>query len=292
MKVFLIIITSLAIVYFGLSLYVANEMTRPFKTRIDINPTVIGGDVEDITFTTQDKITLHGWLFRGKSDKLVIMVSGLLENRTNAGYYGGFIASELIDLGYNVLLYDSRNFSTSSNKRVAYGSREGLDVLSAIGLAEKMGFAKSKIGIVSYSTGAISTLMVSDKLQDIGALIIDSAAADYESVVSQVLWREKNIPVIFHPAIFYFDKVLFGVDIANVRPLEAIKKVPDRTFLFLHAGKDETIPVEESKKLLSAANKKSRLVIFPKGYHMETYKSDPNLYRREVFEFLNQELSR
>jgi fermentation-respiration switch protein FrsA (DUF1100 family) len=42
----------------------------------------------------------------------------------------------------------------------------------------------------------------------------------------------------------------------------------------------------ESEKLLSIANPKSKLVIFPNGKHIETYKSDPALYRKTVFPFL------
>lgn len=288
----IVILLIIVIGYLGFSLYVANTMTTPFQTRVDINPVLISKDVEEISLTTEDNITLHGWLFKGDSNKLIIIASGLLENRTNLGYYGGFLTKELIEQGYNVLVFDTRNFSTSTNTRVAYGTKEGLDILATIDFAKQKGFEEKNIGIIGYSTGAIATLMVADRLKNIGALVIDSAAAEYLPVVAGVLSREKNVPSIFHPAIFFFNKALFRVDIATVKPIEKIPLAPERVFLFLHAANDKTIPVGDSQKLHSLANKESRLVIFPNGEHIETYKSDPDLYRKEVFGFLEEELGK
>lgn len=276
--------------YLGFSLYVANVMTSRFQTRIDISPKIISENVEDISFSAQDGVVLQGWLFRGFSDRLVILVSGLLENRTNVGYYGGFLVRELLEKDYNVLVYDTRDFSTSTGTRVGYGSTEGRDVIGAVEYAKTRGFEGKNIGIIGYSTGAVSMLMIVAELRDVGALVLDSTAAVYKPVLVNVLSREKHIPSFFHPAIFFFAKSVFGVNIDSVRPIDTIELVPERKFLFLHAGHDKTIPVANSEALLKRANPASRLVIFPNGEHIETYKSDPELYKKEVFGFLEKQL--
>ena len=81
------------------------------------------------------------------------------------------------------------------------------------------------------------------------------------------------------------------MDIGKAKPIEKIALDPERKLLFLHGAKDETTPLENSKQLLTLANKESKLVVFEEGRHIETYKSDPDLYRKEVFGFLETELA-
>ena len=289
-KISLAVLAIGVVFYFGISLYVAHAMTSPLAPRLEISPQVISKNYEDVSFQATDGVHLKGWLFRSNSKNLVIMVAGLLPNRTNVEYLAPMIAKELADRDYSVLMYDTRAHGLSAGERVGFGSVEGRDVLGAVEFAKRSGFAAENIGIVADSTGAISTLMVIDQLTDVGAIVIDSTATSFQPIISDRLWKEKRVPPFFHPTIFFFDKIFFGVDLSTIRPIEKVKLVPDRKFLFLHGAKDETIPVKNSQGLLSVSNKESRLVVFKNGSHIETYKSDPDLYRKEVYGFLETEL--
>ena len=158
-------------------------------------------------------------------------------------------------------------------------------------MAKEIGFKPEDTAIIADSLGAISTLMVIDQLKGIKAIIIDTPGADIKEVVSHVLLTERGVPTITHPAIFFFAKNLFGLDINKIKPINKIKLVPERRFLFLHAKDDVVIPLENSRQLLSYANKESKLIIFEKGGHVETYKMNPQLYRKEVFGFLEDEFA-
>ncbi len=289
-KVILALLTFLILIYFGFSLYVAHEMTKRMAPRLDVSPTLVSENYEDVEFKSADGLTLKGWWFKSNSDKLVVMVAGLLPNRINADYYAVLIAKDLVNEGYNVLMYDSRAHGKSEGSRVSYGRFEGDDILGAVSFYKEQGFKPEKIAIISVSTGAISTLMVVDQLREVGALIIDSAATNFKPIIIDRLWKEKKVPPFFSPCIFFFTDKVFGLKIGEVRPIEKLQLVPERKFLFLHGKLDETIPVHESKKLLAATNPSSKLVIFPKGEHIETFKSDPSLFRKEVFGFLSREL--
>jgi len=284
-KILIIVVLIIAILYLGLSLYVSHVMTSPLSRHIDISPEVISNNFEDVGFAASDGITLKGWFFKGSSDRLVIMVTGLLPNRVNTEYLGPVIMLELIREGYAVLAYDTRAHGQSAGNRVGYGSVEGRDVVGAVN------FAGKNIAIIADSTGAISTLLVIDEIKDVGAIVLDTPAADFQKIVSNRLWVEKKIPPFFHPAIFFFNKIFFDVDIGKAKPIEKIALDPERKLLFLHGAKDETTPLENSKQLLTLANKESKLVVFEEGRHIETYKSDPDLYRKEVFGFLETELA-
>lgn len=289
-QVTLVIIILLVLIYFGFSLLVANEMTKRMAPRLDVSPTVVSENYEDIEFNSKDGLKLKGWLFKADSEKLVIMVAGLLPNRINTDYYAMWVARDLVENDYNVLMYDPRAHGKSEGERVSYGEFEGNDILGAVSFAKQKGFTEEKIAVLGNSTGAIATLMVADQLKNVGALIIDSAATNFKPIIVDRLWVEKKIPPFFSLGIFLITNTVFGLEIGNVKPIEKLSLVSERKFLFLHGELDETIPVEESKKLFEAANPESRLVIFPNGDHIETFKSDPNLYRKEVFSFLNSEL--
>ena len=291
-KILIIVVLIIAILYLGLSLYVSHVMTSPLSRHIDISPEVISNNFEDVGFAASDGITLKGWFFKGSSDRLVIMVTGLLPNRVNTEYLGPVIMLELIREGYAVLAYDTRAHGQSAGNRVGYGSVEGRDVVGAVNFAKIRGFEGKNIAIIADSTGAISTLLVIDEIKDVGAIVLDTPAADFQKIVSNRLWVEKKIPPFFHPAIFFFNKIFFDVDIGKAKPIEKIALDPERKLLFLHGAKDETTPLENSKQLLTLANKESKLVVFEEGRHIETYKSDPDLYRKEVFGFLEAELGK
>lgn len=132
--------------------------------------------------------------------------------------------------------------------------------------------------------------MVIDQLKDVGAIVLDSPAANFKPIISDRLWKERSVPIIFHPTIFFFAKSFFGVDLSIIRPIDKIGLDPNRKFLFLHGKNDETIPITNSQQLLAKANKTSKLVVFGDGAHIETFKSDPELYRQEVYKFLDEEL--
>jgi len=291
-KIFLIIFIIAALFYFGLSFYVANAMTSPMARHIEISPEVISKNYEDVNFQASDGVNLKGWLFHSSGKKLIIMVGGLLPNRANVEYLTPMIAKELIEANYNILLYDTRAHGLSEGDRVGYGSVEGNDVVGAVRFTKAKGFEPKNIGIIADSTGAISTLMVIDQLKDVGAIVLDTPAADFQKIVSNRLWVEKKIPPFFHPTIFFFNRVFFNIDIGTAKPIERVGLDPERKFLFLHAAKDETTPLNNSQELLAAANKESRLVVFDNGSHIETYKSDPDLYRKEVYSFLETELTK
>ena len=289
-KIILGVLIILILIYIGFSFFVANEMTKPMAPRLDVTPRVISENYEDIEFKSIDNLTLRGWLFKTDTNKLVIMVPGLTQNRINTAYYAMWVGKDLVEGGYNVLMYDPRANGLSEGDRVSYGKFEVGDILGAVEFAKDRGFKPERIAILGDSTGAITTLMAADQLKEVGALILDSAATNFKPLIINRLWTEKRVPTFFAPAIFFFTDTVFGTKIGEVKPIERLPLVSDRKFLYLHGELDDLFPIEESKKLLEASNPESKLVTFPKGNHVETFKSDPNLYRREIFNFLESEI--
>ncbi len=291
-KTLLICLSLVILLYLAFCILVSHLMTSRLAPNLDITPNFISNQWKSVEFKSSDNIQLRGWFFESTSDKVIIMVPGLMANRTNSEYMGSIIARELIALGYNVLLYDTRAHGKSDGDRVGYGSVEGNDVIGAVRFLNEISFESKNIGIIADSTGATSTLMVLDKLKQVGAIIVDTPAANFEPIVSNGLWKEKLVPKLFHPSIFFFNKFLFGVDLSRIKPIEKISLDSNRKLLFLHGRLDKTTPLKNSEELLQKSINGSQLVVFEQGSHIETYKSDPDLYRKEVYQFLESEVGK
>lgn len=290
-KILLGLAVFLILAYLGISLYVAEQMTKETARHLEISPIFISKDYEDVSFKDGDDLTLRGWFYPSSSDKLIIMVSGVLSNRVNRDYFATHIYQELLAQGYNLLIYDHRASGESEGNRVSFGQHEASGVTQAVNWANERGFASQKVGIIATSMGTAAVLEALTSLEEVGPIVLDSPPAIMQTVASHILATEKGVPAFFHPLIYFWNKTLFGVDIAQVRPLDKVKLVPKRRFLFLHGSLDTSITPDNSQQLQAAANPESQLVLFPHGRHLETYKTDPDLYRQVVYSFLADQLN-
>lgn len=96
--------------YPGVSLIVAERLTKPYRRALASSPAVFDLDYEDVSFPSAgDDIDLRGWFLPvAGSDRVVVIVHGRNSNRT--GDDGQLVshAAALVDRGYNVLLFDFR----------------------------------------------------------------------------------------------------------------------------------------------------------------------------------------
>ena len=280
------------ILYAGISLYVANIFTMPNDNSLDRDASVISKMYEDVSFTTSDNVHLKGWIFPGVKNKAVIMVHGMWQNRLNDDSHTVSIAKELLQAGYTVMLFDMRGNGASEKARVGFGFVENRDLIAAVQVLKQKHFIEQRIGIIGDSLGAITLLHTAPELRGIGAMIADSPASDMKKLVSDRMLIDKHLPRFLHPGIFFMSEHVFGIPVRDRMPISSVEATPERTYLFLHGEKDDYIPIENSKILLSKANQFSKLVTFKDATHVHTYATDPELYRKTVFTFLEQQLGK
>ena len=291
-KLFIFIVIILCIGYFGFSFYVADTLTKPTLNPNDDSPSFVAPDVATVTFSATDGIPLPGWLYQNTlpnaNKRIIIMVSGNGQNRANDDYYALFITHTLYQEGYSVLMYDPREIGTHET-RDDFGQTRGNDVLGAVRFVEQKGYAPKNIGIIADSLGTAAVLMVVEKLNGIGPIVIDSGIARMQQVVEHLLQTDHGVPPFFYPGIFYLAKTIYHIDINSINPVDHVKMVPNRAFLFLVGTNDKVVPIENSKELLQAADSASKLVIFPGAMHVHTYRSNPTLYLKSLNSFFNQQ---
>lgn len=291
LKVFLIsTVSALALLYIGVSVYIASVLTTPGQTPIEFDRSTIGERVADVTFASKDGVQLAGWYFRGVNDKAIIFVHGAgNQNRVNEIYGTPEIARHFHDKGYTVLMFDLRGFGESQKTRMSFGQHETNDVAGAFNYLVTQEFDPRSIAIISNSMGAITTIMASDDVKNAGAIVLDSPATHIKDITSNIMRDENSVPDFLHPGIFLAAKLFYNVDIEKVRPIDSIEKLSNTPTLFLHGENDTLIPPDHTK-LLSESLPNSQRVTFPNTAHVETYKNNNDQYLDLVSKFLDDKL--
>ena len=293
----LVVLAALAVA--GPSLYVADQLTQVAGTPLDpaLAPT-IGPHWSDVSFLSRgDGLRLRGWLFRPATPtgRSVIMVHGLKHNRIDANYGSDRVAHDLLQHGYAVLLFDLRACGASEGTRFTLGNREYLDLLGAYDFMTQDGggtpFAPARMAVLGDSLGAAATLLAAPELPAVGALVADSAFAELRPVLEQQLPQAMPLPAFYTTPILWFGP-LFQMD-ADLRPVDRVRALPQRSFLFFHGAADVFIVPQQAAELRAAsANPQSALVLVPGAGHVQTYRADPAAYMARVYRFFDQQLAR
>lgn len=283
-----IALVSVAVGYFGFSFYVASKLVAPVRDFIDYSPATVSGNWEKVSFKTKDGLALKGWFFPAKSDKVILVIPGYSANWANSNHAGVLIYKDLLAAGYSVMAIDNRAHGESEGQVFSYGLKESGDVLEAFSYLQSRGYAPVNIGILADSTGTVSTLMAIEGLKDSGPIILDSAASVFKPFIFNILVKEKGVWPVLLPGVDFVLKHFWNINLDLLRPVDKIAAAKNKDLLLLHGDRDVTVALAESQRLLSVAGPGSKLVIFPGAKHVASYRSDPDLFRKEVFGFIDK----
>jgi pimeloyl-ACP methyl ester carboxylesterase len=287
MKWFFVIVIILIGVYTIVAVYAGYMLSTQRFPKPYVNPKLISENYNDVSFQTNDGLTLKGWLFP-KGKNVVILVHGLTQNRYDEGYFFIPLIRDLLNQDYSVLTFDLRAHGESDGKSTYFGAKEGADVLAAIQFAKSKGYKEESIAIVANSTGAIATILLGKDLAGVSAIVVDSIPSNFGPVIIRRLWVEKHLPTFISPSAFFFAKKFSGLDLEKLKPIDKISEI-DEPILFLHAEKDDVFFLEDAKKV-AIIRSESKFVTFKGAEHIHTYRSDPDLWKNEVFGFLKDNL--
>jgi esterase/lipase len=170
----------------------AQGLSTPPRTPILRTPEEYGMEFEEISFETQDGVTIKGWFIPADSDKVIISNHFSPANRYGfAGHLegldfaGGFEVNflprykALHDAGYNVLAYDLRSHGESGegdNGISGVGYYEWQEVLASIDyIKNRLDTAEKDISLMSMCMGANATInameRVPEAFEDIKSMI-------------------------------------------------------------------------------------------------------------------------
>lgn len=281
-----IVIAGIVILYIALSIYGAKMLMEIPRLPLVHSLDSTGLDYENISFTSRsDNTKLYGWYVHGTGNSVIIIVHGGFQNRVDENVDTLALTSDLINKGYNVLLFDLRGRGESEGKGLALSNIE-LDIGGAVDYIRGRGFSSNSIYIIGYCSGAASaSIFVSQN--PVGALVLDGCFIDIPTMVTRQA-TDLGIPevlvTLFRPGLLYMTETIYDYDMVN--PIDIIDRV-SCPILFIHEELDEFIKWEEVYQLyITSDNPSDSIWEVSNCEHSQAYRMHPVEYIDKVDEFL------
>jgi fermentation-respiration switch protein FrsA (DUF1100 family) len=260
---------------------------RPFLpeyTGAPATPADLGLEYEDVRFTTDDGVTLSGWL-----------VPAARDTRTAVIVLHGFSGHRLPELAalvpwlqerHHVLQFDFRGHGESDPSVITLGWHERRDVAAAVRFLEGRGLGP--IALLGISMGA-STAIVSAPDLPVAAVVADAPYAELHHPVANRM-RDVGYPL----AELGARAIVAGAALrARTRlrdPLSVVARIAPRPLLIISPTEDRLIDHRQAERLFERAGEPKELYRVPGAGHGEAYATDPEAYRARVLEFLERHL--
>ncbi|RJP55515.1 MAG: alpha/beta hydrolase [Anaerolineaceae bacterium] len=212
--IFLAITLFIAIERSALSVFLE---TAPAPSKVSI-PSDLGFDIEEVTFESEDGITLAGWFTPSQNGATIILLHGYGGNRTGMIWHADKLAKD----GYGILMYDERASGESTGGYRSFGWEDHLDVKAAIQFIHARN-ANENIGAAGCSTGASIVVYSAALYPEIGATWGDGNSA----VRAQDLPAPKNPLMAVIIGSNYVIDWMYTVKLGIEAPAPLIEVLPD-----------------------------------------------------------------
>lgn len=292
-KFLLLFAVILIVAYFGISARMASVLTQTERVPLTATPEDKGLTYEDISFpSTLDSLKLKGWFIPSATNRVIIFVHGKSYHRADPRIGMLDVATALVGNGYNILMFDLRSYGESEGKRFSLGYFEQRDLKGAVEYARARGFAPNQIGVIGWSMGAATTMVTAATTPEIKAIVIDSGYADLVDILNVQVPKESGLPPIFTFGILSMARLMYGMNISSIRPIESVARMGDRHIFVIHAEADTLVPVEHARRIFAVkANQPGNEIwLLPGVDHVDAYHFAPDEYIRRVVAFFDREL--
>jgi dipeptidyl aminopeptidase/acylaminoacyl peptidase len=264
-------------------------LVHPGRRLPDRTPTEVGIEHwQEVSFQSEDGLTLWGWYVGTENGATVILVHGLGGNRAQLLDD----AALLVANGYGVLLLDLRNSGESEGDRTTLGYMEALDIGGALAfLGTQPNSDAERVGLLGHSMGGATAILAAARYPQIKAVITESTFTSVEDNVSDSLKALTGLPPFpFAPLVAWFSEREAGIDISQISPLDAIGTISPRAVMIVHGELDEVISSENAPRLYAAAGEPKELYIIPNAGHAGLLQTQPEEYRRRIVGFFDRYL--
>ena len=279
------LVLALILFYFVVSALIANGMAMPLRRPIYRTPASLGVVFEDVSFRSRaDNILLKGWYIPAGHDNTIIVMPGGKQNREDPTTKLLELCVDLAKRGYNILTFDRRGCGQSEASSLKTRSRLDLDFGGAFDYIRNRNDPRENIFLLGISIGAVAALTFAEKQKDIKAIISDSCFASTSEMARRVMGQKCKAFIIFEPGAIYMGRLIFGLERES-----AIDKVQHIIcpILFINGADDESIPSEDTYRLLRTSNNPFDEIWIVNGAdHSQSYSIHLDKYIDRVVSFL------
>jgi len=233
---------------------------------IVLTPERYGLPFEEVNFSADDSMKLHGWFVPGGDGQPVILFfhgnAGNISHRIENIWFFHL-------LGFGVFIFDYRGYGKSEGSP----SEEGLarDARAAREWLGKRGFVPERTVYFGRSLGAAVALQL--------ALEVTPLALVLESPFTSIRELGKRHYPLMH-AVFGW---LLSDRYANIDKISNYRG----PLLIFQGGRDSIVPETMARRLFAAANEPKRFHLIPGADHNNTYEVGGEEYWQLWYDFIN-----
>ncbi|MBF0544159.1 MAG: alpha/beta hydrolase [Candidatus Riflebacteria bacterium] len=246
---------------------------------------------EDVSFQTEDGVTLRGWLIPAgttTTKAAVVFCHGTPSDCLDQLPKGAFLASA----GYSCLFFDFRAQGRSEGHRITYGLHESKDVSAAVSFIKNR-LPNLPIGIYGESCGATNAILAAKECTSVGAFVLDSTFGAYREMIEYQCHLDSLPSIVSTPfeRMYSFWANLFaGGPMFDVSPVTAVGGLGSRPVLFIASTADNVVPFKHSQKLYDSCTCPKELWLIPGISHCGGYSLRQDQYKVKVLSFLDKAL--
>ena len=179
-----LVLAVLVVVYGLIAFLIAQGVTKADRDPQEDHPSNYNLVFEDVDFPSRrGDLALSGWYLPGEnSSPHLIFVHGI--GSVRSGDNALELASRMVGLGYNVLMFDLRGHGSSEGDKVSGGYFERWDVLGAFDYLVERGVDPARTGLMGFSMGAATSILAAAEEPGITALAADSPFANASELIA------------------------------------------------------------------------------------------------------------
>ena len=157
--------------------------------------------VRPLSFVSRtDGLSLRGRMVGPEAERAIIVVHGLHSHAWDCS--APDLAGAYSEAGVSVLVFDLRAHGQSGGAYVGLGVLERGDVRAAVDVLLQAGVRPGRIGIHRTSYGAAVALLAASDIENIGAVIADSAFASVKLALGGEHARQRGVLSLIVPGYF------------------------------------------------------------------------------------------
>jgi dienelactone hydrolase len=264
---------------------VAIFVTHKFREPIDGTFAV---PHENVSFETDDGLTLRGWYAPSRNGAAVVLVHGSGGSRLGPRKHARLLAEH----GYGVLLYDGRGRGESDGDTLGFTWTWQPDVDAAVEYVKsRSDVDDSRIGALGLSGGAMALIESAARRADLQAVVAEGAGARAYGDPLDVPDASKWVTVPYTTVLFAASQVLSGwPEARSVGDFVGVGR-PDRVFL-IAAGEDVGSEYQLNRIWAERTRGRVQLWELPDGKHTGALEEESEEYERRVIGFFDRRLLR
>ncbi len=238
-------------------------------------------DIEDVSFRTEDGLTLRGFFVPSHNGAVLVMGHGLGENRMR--YLP--VAEVLARHGYGSLFFDWRAHGESEGDVSTWSDHEQRDFAAAVGFAlQRPDVTDGRVAGLGFSVGASTVAVGAAADPRVRAVILEAVFPSFADEMKNKM--SKFGPVSLWPTQVAARQA--GVDFDHIRPVDRVAAIAPRPVLFIAGSADYDTPLPFARRVFDAALQPKEMWVVEGAGHGQCWTKASTEYERVLVDFLDR----